>query len=92
MAVELQETLKYGESINATGRPEDFIQVVSLYDNESIFGQVVIQKSPQCLCSDGMSDILYPYSILLLLQKDTVLEGCARFRKQENNEENKNNG
>lgn len=66
-------TFEYQEPKRAAGRPADFVQVYSLDEQQLL----ILRKETQCPCSDGMSDIEYPYQATLILT-DRILEGCGR--------------
>ena len=69
------DTLKfnYQEPRQAAARPEGFLQVYELGEQQ----QLILRQANQCPCSDGMSDREYPYQAVLIL-KDRVMEGCGR--------------
>ena len=57
----------------ASARPADYVQVFELEGQQ----QLVLRKTTDCPCSDGMSSKEYPYQATLIL-KNKVLEGCGR--------------
>lgn len=63
----------YKEARQASGRQEGYVQVFELGDGQ----QLVLRRTNQCPCSDGMSDKEYPYQATLVLQ-EKVIEGCGR--------------
>jgi uncharacterized membrane protein len=65
----------YSAPIAAQGRPMDVVQVYRL-QSRSHDGWLMIQKAVGAQCSDGMSDNLYPYSAIVMLD-GKVRSGCA---------------
>jgi uncharacterized membrane protein len=65
----------YSAPVAAQGRPTDVVQVYRLR-NRSTDGWLMIQKTVGNQCSDGMSDNLYPYSAIVMLN-GKVRSGCA---------------
>jgi uncharacterized membrane protein len=65
----------YSAPVAAQGRPTDMVQVYRLH-NRSTDGWLMIQKTGREKCSDGMSDNLYPYSAIVMLN-GKVRSGCA---------------
>jgi uncharacterized membrane protein len=65
----------YSAPVAAQGRPTDVVQVYRL-QNRSTDGWLMIQKAVGNQCSDGMSDNLYPYSAIVILN-GKVRSGCA---------------
>jgi uncharacterized membrane protein len=65
----------YSAPIAAQGRPTDFVQVYRL-QSRSMNGWLMIQKATGDRCNDGMSDNLYPYSAIVMLN-GKVRSGCA---------------
>ncbi|EHC13977.1 MULTISPECIES: COG3650 family protein [Fischerella] len=65
-------TFPYVTPLQASGRPKDLLRVYRLRGKTN--NTLIIKKEDAC--SDGMSDIQYPYSATLILG-NTVLEGCA---------------
>lgn len=63
----------YKQARQASGRQEGHVQVFELGDGQ----QLVLRRTNQCPCSDGMSDREYPYQATLVL-KEKVMEGCGR--------------
>lgn len=63
----------YQEPRQAQARPADYVQVFELNGQQ----QLILRKTTDCPCSDGMSDKEYPYQATLIL-KNKVLEGCGR--------------
>lgn len=63
----------YQEPQKAAGRPQGYVQVYELGEQQL----VVLRQANQCPCSDGMSDIEYPYQATLIL-KDRILDGCGQ--------------
>ncbi|PMB17628.1 hypothetical protein CEN40_12125 [Fischerella thermalis CCMEE 5205] len=66
-------TFPYVTPLQASGRPKDLLRVYRLRGKTN--NTLIIKKEDAC--SDGMSDIQYPYSATLILG-NTVLEGCAQ--------------
>lgn len=66
-------TFPYQEPRRAAGRPEEYLQVFKLDDEQ----QLIMKQAESCPCSDGMSDKEYPYQATLILS-DRILEGCGR--------------
>ncbi|MGM3306628.1 COG3650 family protein [Anabaena sp. WFMT] len=67
-----QQTFPYTKPLKAEGRPTDVVRVYRFRDREN---NILILKKVSS-CSDGMSDINYPYSAVFILG-NKVLEGCA---------------
>lgn len=63
----------YQEPLQASARPEGYVQVYDLGKQQ----QLILQHADQCPCSDGMSGKEYPYRAVLVLE-NKVLEGCGR--------------
>lgn len=63
----------YKEARQASGRQEGYVQVFELDEGQ----QLLMRRTDQCPCSDGMSDREYPYQATLIL-KEKVMEGCGR--------------
>jgi uncharacterized membrane protein len=72
---EYRQSFPYVAPLQASGRPVDLIRVYQLRNKNKTTNTLVIQKVSSC--SDGMSDIKYPYSAIFI-RGNTVLEGCAR--------------
>lgn len=68
---ESRQNFPYVAPTTASGRPADFVRVYRLRGST-----LVIKKGS---CSDGMSDIKYPYSAVYI-SGNRVLEGCARAK------------
>lgn len=75
---ESRQSFPYVAPLKASGRPVDVVRVYRLRGNNKTTNTLVIQKVASC--SDGMSDIKYPYSAIFI-SGNTVLEGCARPNK-----------
>jgi uncharacterized membrane protein len=65
----------YSAPIAAQGRPMDMVQVYRLRNRLSD-GWLMIQKAGREQCNDGMSDNLYPYHAIVMLN-GKVQAGCA---------------
>jgi uncharacterized membrane protein len=65
----------YSAPVAAQGRPTDVVQVYRLR-NRSSDGWLMIQRAGSEKCNDGMSDNLYPYSAIVMLN-GKVQAGCA---------------
>ncbi|ABA20889.1 conserved hypothetical protein [Trichormus variabilis ATCC 29413] len=72
---ESSQNFPYIAPSTASGRPADLVRVYRLRGRNST-STLVIRKG---FCSDGMSDIKYPYSAVYIAG-NTVLEGCARAK------------
>ncbi|MBD2251385.1 COG3650 family protein [Nostoc parmelioides] len=72
---ESSQKFPYIAPSTASGRPADLVRVYRLRGRNST-NTLVIRKGS---CSDGMSDINYPYSAVYIAG-NTVLEGCARAK------------
>ncbi|WP_414754445.1 COG3650 family protein [Anabaena sp. CCY 9910] len=72
---ESSQNFPYIAPSTASGRPADLVRVYRLRGRNST-STLVIRKGS---CSDGMSDIKYPYSAVYIAG-NTVLEGCARAK------------
>ncbi|TAF02890.1 MAG: hypothetical protein EAZ77_18120 [Nostocales cyanobacterium] len=66
------QTFPYAAPLKADGRPGDLVRVYRFRGREN---NILILKKVSS-CGDGMSDINYPYSAILMLG-NKVLEGCA---------------
>jgi uncharacterized membrane protein len=69
------DTLYFGyrEPRQASGRQQGHVQVFELGAGQ----QLILRRSRDCPCFDGMSSKEYPYQATLIL-KEKVLEGCGR--------------
>lgn len=67
-----KRTFAYVKPLSAAARPADLVRVYLLRGQGN--NTLIIKKVDAC--SDGMSDINYPYSATLILGSK-VLEGCA---------------
>jgi uncharacterized membrane protein len=65
----------YSAPVAAQGRPTDMVQVYRLR-NRSHDGWLMIQKADSEKCNEWMSDNLYPYSAIVMLN-GKVQAGCA---------------
>ncbi|AUT02187.1 hypothetical protein CLI64_18340 [Nostoc sp. CENA543] len=72
---ESRQSFPYVAPLQASGRPVDVVRVYRLRGKNNLTNTLVIKKVASC--SDGMSDIKYPYSAIYI-SGNTVLEGCAR--------------
>lgn len=64
----------FKEARTVSARQQEYVQVFELDKGQ----QLALRKSsPNCPCSDGMSDQSYPYQAILILA-DKVLDGCGR--------------
>ncbi|UKO96940.1 COG3650 family protein [Nostoc sp. UHCC 0870] len=75
---ESRQSFPYVSPLQASGRPADLVRVYRLRDKNNTTNTLVIKKVTSC--SDGMSDIKYPYSAIFI-RGNTVLEGCAKPNK-----------
>jgi uncharacterized membrane protein len=75
---ESRQSFPYVEPLQASGRIVDFVRVYRLRGKNNATNTLVIKKVDSC--SDGMSDITYPYSAIFI-RGNTVLEGCAKPNK-----------
>ncbi|MBD2360352.1 hypothetical protein H6G36_03950 [Anabaena minutissima FACHB-250] len=75
---ESRQSFPYVSPLQASGRPVDLVRVYRLRDRNNATNTLVIKKVNSC--SDGMSDITYPYSAIFI-RGNTVLEGCAKPNK-----------
>ncbi|MBD2503582.1 COG3650 family protein [Anabaena azotica] len=73
---ESRQNFPYVTPIAASGRPADLVRVYRLRASNNVTSTLVIRKGS---CSDGMSDIKYPYSAVYI-SGNRVLEGCARAK------------
>lgn len=78
MATEVELKLTSKKTINAAGRQAGYIQLIPLFHEDKPFAKLTLRKTSDCPCSDGMSDIKYAYSALLIQDNSILLEGCAR--------------
>jgi uncharacterized membrane protein len=65
----------FKEARQASARPEGYVQVFDLGKEQ----QLILRKTGNCPCSDGMSDKAYPYQATLILA-EKILEGCGRTK------------
>jgi uncharacterized membrane protein len=65
----------FKEPRTASARQEKYLQVFELGNSQ----QLVLRKTSNCPCSDGMSDKAYPYQATLILA-EKILEGCGRVK------------
>lgn len=75
---ETRQSFPYVAPLTASGRPADLVRVYRFRGKNNSTNTLVIKKVQSC--SDGMSDIQYPYSAIFIVG-NTVLEGCARPNK-----------
>ncbi|AFY50046.1 putative membrane protein [Nostoc sp. PCC 7524] len=74
---ESRQSFPYVAPLTASGRPVDLVRVYRLRGRNNTNNTLVIKKVNSC--SDGMSDIKYPYSAIFIVG-NKVLEGCARLK------------
>jgi uncharacterized membrane protein len=74
---ESRQSFPYVAPLTASGRPVDLVRVYRLRGRNNTNNTLVIKKVNSC--SDGMSDIKYPYSAIFIVG-NKVLEGCARVK------------
>ncbi|WP_066376721.1 MULTISPECIES: COG3650 family protein [unclassified Anabaena] len=75
---ETRQTFPYVAPLTASGRPVDLVRVYRFRGRNNTTNTLVMKKVESC--SDGMSDIKYPYSAIFIMG-NTVLEGCGRPNK-----------
>ena len=63
----------FKEARSASARPKEYVQVFDLGDEQKL----VLRKTNNCPCTDGMSNKTYPYQATLILA-EKILEGCGR--------------
>lgn len=67
----------YTGPFKAEGFKTDFIKIYYLTKNKKSF---VIIKDCDGKCSDNMSDVLYPYELIIKID-DTFYYGCGEYEK-----------
>lgn len=65
----------FKEVRTASARQDEYLQVFELGNAQ----QLVLRKTSNCPCSDGMSDKAYPYQATLILA-EKILDGCGRVK------------
>ncbi len=66
----------YTEPVSASSRPVEYFRTYFLEHKNGKKAQLVVKKSEECACSDGMSEDNYAYHVFFLYD-NIMWEGCG---------------